>query len=71
MPENMNIENMLCTVCFTSDTVLGKDDNGANCYKCPECGDITYTSEQTDDALIALKCNTQNLNGKSVQKEGH
>lgn len=58
MPENMNIENMICTVCFSADTVLGKDDNGANCYKCPECGDITYTSEQTDYALKSR--NTRN-----------
>ena len=40
-----------CTNCYLAKEIMDKDKIQPDSYVCPECGDIDYIQEQTDQAI--------------------
>ena len=58
--------SQLCAKCFTTETREDKDDSGADCFKCPDCGDVTYAPNQVNQAIHVLE-----LKGHCLKRKFH
>jgi len=52
-------EGMLCTVCFKDEyqtITIKKNSGNVECEKCPSCGDIVFTRQQSRALSPCIEC---------------